>query len=208
MSYAVVLGSVFAIHVLAMISPGPNVLVVTQTALSDTRRAGIVTALGVAVGSTLWSSAALFSLSVVFAQFAWLYSGLKLLGGMYLLYLGIKLWRTAEHSLVPSSSTHAPVHTDRQAFRLGLLTNLTNPKAVVFFGSIFAALLAPALPMWVKLAAIGIVAVDATGWHVALACFFSTRRAQQVYRRIKRWVDRTAGASLAFLGLRLMLPSR
>ncbi|MCA1737551.1 MAG: LysE family transporter, partial [Actinobacteria bacterium] len=70
MSYAVVLGSVFAIHVLAMISPGPNVLVVTQTALSDTRRAGIVTALGVAVGSTLWSSAALFSLSVVFAQFA------------------------------------------------------------------------------------------------------------------------------------------
>ncbi|MCA1728567.1 MAG: LysE family transporter [Actinobacteria bacterium] len=208
MSYAVVLGSVFAIHVLAMISPGPNVLVVTQTALSDTRRAGIVTALGVAVGSTLWSSAALFSLSVVFAQFAWLYSGLKLLGGMYLLYLGIKLWRTAEHSLVPSSSTHAPVHTDRQAFRLGLLTNLTNPKAVVFFGSIFAALLAPALPMWVKLAAIGIVAVDATGWHIALACFFSTQRAQQVYRRIKRWVDRAAGASLAFLGLRLMLPSR
>lgn len=208
MNYAVVLGSVFAVHVLAMISPGPNVLIVTQTALSDTRRAGIVTALGVAAGSTIWSSAALFSLSVVFAQFAWLYSGLKFLGGMYLLYLGIKLWRNAEHPLIPSSSTHATVHTDRQAFRLGLLTNLTNPKAVVFFGSIFAALLAPALPMWVKLAAIGIVAVDATGWHVALACFFSTRRVQQVYRRIKRWVDRAAGAALAFLGLRLMLPSR
>jgi threonine/homoserine/homoserine lactone efflux protein len=62
--------------------------------------------------------------------------------------------------------------------------------------------------MWVKLAAISIVAVDATGWHAALACFFSTRRAQQVYRRIKRWADRIAGASLAFLGLRLMLPSR
>ncbi len=85
---------------------------------------------------------------------------------------------------------------------------MTNPKAVVFFGSIFAALLTPALPMWVKLVAIGIVAVDATGWHVALACLFSTRRTQQIYRRIKGWVDRVAGASLAFLGLRLMLPSR
>ena len=209
MSYAVVLGSIFAVHLLAMISPGPNVLVVTQTALGHTRRAGIVTALGVATGSAMWSSAALFSLSVVFAQFTWLYGGLKLLGGMYLLYLGIKLWRTADrHPLVPSSSTRATVHTDWQAFRLGLLTNLTNPKAVIFFGSIFAALLTPGLPMWVKLAAIGIVVVDAAGWHVALACFFSTRRAQHVYLRLKRWVDRVAGAALAFLGLRLMLPSR
>ena len=203
------LGSIFAVHVLAMISPGPNVLVVTQTAISQTRRAGIGTALGVAIGSTIWSSAALFSLSVVFAQFAWLYGGLKLLGGVYLLYLGIRLWRAADHRPpAPSSSTHTTVHTDWQAFRLGLLTNLTNPKAVVFFGSIFAALLTPALPLWVRLAAIGIVAVDATGWHVALACFFSTRRAQQIYRRIKGWLDRAAGVALAFLGLRLMLPSR
>jgi threonine efflux protein len=208
MNYAVVLSSVFAVHVLAMISPGPNVLIVTQTAISHTRRAGIVTALGVAIGSTIWSSAALFGLSVVFAQFAWLYEGIKLLGGIYLLYLGIKLWRTADHHPLVPSSSHATVHTDRQALRLGLLTNLTNPKAVIFFGSIFAALLTPTLPMWVKLAAIGIIAVDATGWHVALACFFSTRRAQQVYRRIKRWVDRTAGVALAFLGLRLILPSR
>ena len=60
MNYAVVLSSIFAVHMLAMISPGPNVLIVTQTALSHTRRAGIVTALGVATGSTIWSSAALF----------------------------------------------------------------------------------------------------------------------------------------------------
>ena len=62
--------------------------------------------------------------------------------------------------------------------------------------------------MWVKLVAIGIVAVDATGWHVALACFFSARRAQQTYRRIKGRMDRVTGTALAFLGLRLMLPSR
>jgi threonine efflux protein len=209
MNYVVLLSGIFAVHVLAMISPGPNVLIVTQTAISHTRRAGIVTALGVATGSTIWSGAALFSLGVVFAQFAWLYGGIKLLGGAYLLYLGIRLWCAADHRPpVPSSSTHTTVRTDWQAFRLGLLTNLTNPKAVVFFGSIFAALLTPALPMWVKLVAIGIVAVDVTGWHVALACFFSTRHAQQTYRRIKGWVDRIAGTALAFLGLRLMQPGR
>lgn len=87
MDYAVVLGSIFAIHVLALISPGPNVLVVTQTALGHSRHTGIVTALGVATGSVIWSSAALFGLSVVFAQFTWLHGGLKILGGTYLLYL-------------------------------------------------------------------------------------------------------------------------
>ena len=95
MDYAIVLGSIFTVHVLAMISPGPNVLIIIQTALSHTRRAGIVAALGIAVGSTIWSSVALLSLSAAFAQFAWLYGGLKPLGGTYLLYLGSKLWRTA-----------------------------------------------------------------------------------------------------------------
>src|ERR687885_470648 len=107
MNHAVVLSSVFAVHVLAMTSPGPNVLVVTQTAIGHTRRAGIVTALGVATGSAVWSGAALFGLSVVFEQLAWLYGGLKLLGGTYLLYLGIKLWRTADHPVVLSLSAYA-----------------------------------------------------------------------------------------------------
>jgi threonine efflux protein len=86
MNYVVVLGGIFAVHVLAMISPGQHVLIVTQTAISQTRRIVVVTALGVAAGLTIWSDAALFSLGVVFAQFAWLYGGIKLLGGVYLLY--------------------------------------------------------------------------------------------------------------------------
>ena len=54
MDYAVVLGSVFAVHMVAMVSPGPNFLIVTQTAISRTRRTGIVTALGVATGAAIW----------------------------------------------------------------------------------------------------------------------------------------------------------
>ena len=135
MNYAVVLSSVFTIHVLAMISPGPNVLIVTQTAMDHTRRAGIVTALSVAAGSAIWAGTALFGLSIVFEQLAWLYGGLKILGGMYLLYLGIKLWCIADHPPAISSFTHAPANTDWRAFLLGLLTNLTNPKALVFLAA-------------------------------------------------------------------------
>src|SRR5262245_44738102 len=209
MSDWAVLGSVFAVHLLAMVSPGPNVLVVTQTAASDGRRAGAWAALGIAAGAGLMSSAALAGLSVVLKQFAWLHAALGLVGGAYLLYLGLRLWRGAGARTSASAAPGEGVaRTDWRAFRLGLATNLTNPKALLFYGSVFAALFAPDAPLWVRLAAVGIIAANSTGFHVALACLFSTPRAQAGYRRIKPWVDRAAGTGLALLGLRLLLTSR
>ena len=207
MTYAVVLGSVFVVHVLAMLSPGPNVLVVTQTAASRTRRAGVLVALGIASGAALWSGAALLGLSVLFAQVAWLYGALTMMGGIYLLYIAFRLWRGADRPLVLASGVRTSTQTDRQAYQLGLLTNLTNPKALVFYGSIFAALLTPDLPVWVKVAAFTIIVANSTVWHVALACFFSTERTQRFYLRVKLWIDRIAATLLALLGLRLMLPA-
>ena len=205
MRYAVVLSSIFAVHLLALISPGPNNLVVMQAAMGRHRRAGIATALGIASCSILWSSAALIGLNVVFAYFAWIYSGLKLLGGTYLIYLGIKMWRGADRPMDLCLPQNTPIYTHWQAYRLGALTTLTNPKAAIFFGSFFTALLPPASPLWVKLAVIGIVCFDSTVWHVSLAYFFSTRVVQQIYGRIKPWADRIAGTALTFLGLRLIL---
>jgi threonine efflux protein len=209
MSDWTVLGSVFAVHVLAMMSPGPNVLVVTQTAASGTRRAGVWAALGIAAGAALMSSAALAGLSVVLTQFAWLHAALRLVGGAYLIYLGAKLWRRAGAPAAFSATTSSGVaRSEWRAFRLGLATNVTNPKALLFYGSVFAALFAPDAPPWLRLAAVGIIVVNSTGFHVALAWLFSTPRAQAGYQRIKPWVDRLAGTGLALLGLRLMLPSR
>ena len=206
MNHAALLGSILAVHLLASISPGPNILVVAHTAISRSRRAAIATALGIAAGAAVWSSAALLGLSILFAHFAWLHGALRLLGGIYLLYLGIRLWRLAEEPLAPRSSDCGTPCPDGEAFRLGLLTNLTNPKAVVFYGTILAAFLGPDLPLWVQLAAVGIIVANATAWHIALACLFSNERAQRTYRRIKGGIDRLAGAALALLGLRLLIP--
>jgi len=204
MNYVVVLSSIFAVHVLALISPGPNNLIVMQIAMSRNRRTSISTALGIATCSIIWSGTALVGLDVVFAHFAWIYGVLKLLGGAYLLYLGVKMWRTADQPITSHLAPNANIHTSWQAYRLGALTTLTNPKAAIFFGSVFTALLPPASPFWVKLAVIGILCFDSTVWHISLAYFCSTRFVQQVYGRIKRWADRVAGVALAFLGLRLI----
>ena len=206
---ALVLASVWLVHALAMLSPGPNVLVVTQAALADSRRAGVWTAFGIAAGTAVWSSAALFGLGVLFAQAPWLTLGVGLLGGAYLIYLGMRLWRGAHRDpfALATPAARRPARSAVQAFRVGALTNLTNPKALVFFASVFAALLPAALPLAIRLAAIGIVVANAAAWHVGLACFFSIRGTQRVYARVKPWVDRTAGAMLIGLGLRLLFTS-
>jgi threonine efflux protein len=199
--HACVLAGVFAVHVLAILSPGPNVLVVTQTAASRSRRAGVAVALGIAVGAALWSSAVLAGLALVFAQVAWLYRGLAIAGGAYLVYLGVRLWIGATQ---PLSTARAAPAQDGRAFRVGLLTNVTNPKALVFYGSVFAALVPPATPIPVKLAAVALVFANSAAWHVAFAWLFSTADARAAYGRAKRWIDRVAGAALGVAGLRLL----
>ncbi len=204
MNYAFVLGSLVVFHMLALISPGPNVLIVMQTAMSRTRRASIATASGIATGSIIWSSSALVGLNIVLEHFAWFYSVLKLLGGIYLLYLGIKMWRNANQPFVQSLSANTNIFTTWQAYRLGLLTTLTNPKAAIFFGSVFTAILPPASPLWVKLAAIAIICFDSTMWHISLAYFCSTRIVQQTYESSKHWADRIAGTAMGILGIKLI----
>ena len=74
-----------------------------------------------------------------------------------------------------------PVETDWTAFRLGLFTSLSNPKALLFFAGLFTALLPPTLPLWIRVASVGIIFLDSLGLHSALAWFFSTEGAQQAY---------------------------
>ena len=207
-AYTTMLAGLFVVHALALASPGPNVLIVMRAALGDSRRSGVLTALGVASGAAMWSIAALFGLSLELVRTPMLAAALRAVGGLYLVHLGWRLWRGAgDDAFARLADVDLPARLgDARAYRQGVLTNLTNPKALVFFVGIFGALLPPAAPLWVKLCAIAIVVVNATAWHVALACFFSTRRARHVYARVKPWVDRIAGAALAVLGLRLFLP--
>jgi RhtB (resistance to homoserine/threonine) family protein len=202
------LGSLFVIHILALISPGPNVFVVTQISMRYERYAGVLVALGLASGAAIWSIAALIGLNVIFEYVTWLYGTIRFVGGVYLIYLGIKLWRTADQEIIESLNNVKSVPTSWNFYRLGLLTTLTNPKAGIFFGGIFAAILPPALPMWIKFVAIAMIILDSAIFHIGLAVFFSTNRVKRKYKTIKIYVDRLAGAALTFLGIRLLFGNR
>jgi threonine efflux protein len=202
--YVTILAGIAAIHWAALISPGPNFLLISQASSAESRRIGLWTALGVVIGTIVWATTALLGVSVIFSRFVWLFKGMKFLGGAYLVYLGVRAWLGATKPVRPEQAAHStPNHWF--ALRRGFLTHLTNPKTTLFYAGIFATTLTPGLPAWVKAAAFGVVLADSLIWHSTLALVFSTDRAQRAYLRAKRWVDRITGTVMTAFGAVLAL---
>jgi threonine/homoserine/homoserine lactone efflux protein len=186
-------------------SPGPSFVLVVRTAVAQSRRDGLATALGMGVGGVIFAGLALAGLQTLLARAAWLYVGLKIAGGLYLIYLGVMLWRAARQPLAMGTAGEAASGRLGKSFLLGLGTQISNPKTAVVYGSIFAALL-PAQPAaWLILALPPLVFAVEAGWYIIVALLFSSTRPRDVYLRSKRWIDRLAGAVLGALGLRLIV---
>jgi threonine/homoserine/homoserine lactone efflux protein len=202
---SVALASIVGALLIGAISPGPSFVLVARTAIATSRCDGLAAALGMGIGGVILGSLALLGLRTLLMQAAWLYLGLKAIGGLYLIYLGIRLWRGAGEPLAVADEDEPAAARPRRSFGLGLATQLCNPKTAVVYASIFAALL-PAHPpawMWVALPPL-IFAVEA-GWYAVVALLFSTARPRAAYLRSKRWIDRLAGSVLGALGARLIV---
>jgi RhtB (resistance to homoserine/threonine) family protein len=208
MSYALTLAGIGAVHLMAAASPGPAFVTVTRISVSQSRGAALAAALGIATAAMGWAVAASLGMHLLLASAAWLYAGLKLAGGAYLVWLGVQAWRHA--GTAPHAQAAGVRHgmSPWRAWRLGLATNAANPKVIVFFGSIFVALFAPDTPTWVRLAALAIVALNESMWFSLVALVFSARRVQSAYRAVSAAVDRLTGAVMVLFGLRLILSAR
>lgn len=204
MSYLPTLAALAAVHIAANANPGPNMLLVSQVAASRSRADGLKAALGLTTGAAIWAIAAALGLGML-SYLDWLQGLLRLAGGAYLIYLGAQIWSKAALARTPP---WLRAEAGWRSFRMGVTTNLANPLSLVFFTGIFAALLPPELPAWVRAAAVAVIAVDALLCYVGLALAFSLPPARRAYRRAQRWIDRVTGGILALFGLRLMLAAR
>jgi threonine/homoserine/homoserine lactone efflux protein len=207
LDYIVALAGLAVVHLLAVASPGPSTVLVIQTAAGSGRRAGLLAAFAMMLGALLWAAAALYGLQALFARFGWLYLAFRIGGAAYLLYLAFMLWRHAGAPLAPMSAARTAHMTGWQGFLRALLLQMSNPKIMVFFGSIFLSLLPAQSPDWLDGAALAIVAVNEFTWFALLALLFSGESARAFYRRVKVWLDRLMGGVLGLLGLKLAFDS-
>ena len=197
----------FAIaHLLAVASPGPSFVLVAQVAASRSRAAALVATLALTLGAALWAAAALFGLQSLFKHADWLYLALRIGGGLYLVWLGYQLIRYAGKGELSAPAGGGQTASDmRGIFSKALLVQLSNPKVIVFFSGIMAALLPRDLSPQQGAVVVMIVAFNEFVWYALVSLLFSGGRARQLYRRARVWIERITGGVLAALGLRLAL---
>lgn len=181
------------------ISPGPSFVYVSRTSLAASRRHGVFAALGMGVGGLVFATLAMAGLGALLHYVEWAYVLLKVAGGAYLLWLGIRMWMHAGRTADTDATT--PAGPASRSFWPALLTQVSNPKAVVVYGSIFAALLPENPPLWLTIALLVEVFVIETGWYLVVATVMSSSRPRALYARAARAIDRVAGTILGALGV-------
>lgn len=200
-----ILFSVWLVHTAVLISPGVNFILLSQLAASDKSRSAVFAVAGICTGTLVWATSAVLGVHALFQLFPSLRLALQITGGIYLLYVASKLWRSG--ATAQGTDVQAPVLTlsPLAACRVGFLTNITNPKPALFFSSVFAASF-PAVPSALfQITAVAMVVANALAWHFFLAYMFSRPSIRTAYARSRSGVNRAAGAMVGALGLSLLV---
>ncbi|HAF90254.1 LysE family translocator [Stutzerimonas balearica] len=198
--------TVALVHLLAVASPGPDFAVVVRESVTQGQRAGLWTALGVGSGIFVHIAYSLLGIGLIVSQSILLFNLFKWLAAGYLVYLGWKALR-ARPQLEAATLTAGPVPTRRarEAFTVGFVTNGLNPKATLFFLSLFTVVISHDTPLAVQ-AGYGLyLACATTLWFCLVAWLFSRDRVRAGFARMGHWFDRVTGAVLIALGARLAL---
>lgn len=210
------LASIYGLYLLAVITPGPNTFIVTRLALSATRRHAARAILGIALGNAAWLCVILGGVAVLLQQLPGGMRTVRYLGGLYLLYMGVRglsSARTASRaseaapSVAPEKALveRALAGEEARPFRSGLFASLSNPNTLPFYLSILAPTAAPGIPQWVRVtAAAGIVTI-AMAWYGTLAWGLSTGHVRRAYSRREPLIRQVLALVLVAYGLRLLV---
>lgn len=196
--------TVALVHLLAVASPGPDFAVMLRQALTQARHNALLTAIGIGVGILLHVSYSLLGIGLIIQQSVMLFTVLKVIGAVYLLYIAWQCLQ-AKPGGIHVQANGSRAQTGWAAFRLGFLTNALNPKATLFFVSLFSVIINPGTPVLLQ-AGYGIYMALATGlWFAIVAVFFAHPRVRRGFNRFGHWLDRAMGGILVLLAGQLLL---
>lgn len=193
------------IVLIAVISPGPDFAVVVRNSLIYSRKTGLLTALGIALGVLIHITYTLTGLGLMVQKNIWLFLCLKYVGAGYLMVLGIRGLRAKKHSLHLGALAHQPDISALSAVRMGFLTNALNVKSMLFFISLFSAMIRPDVPLPIMLAYGLIIFLVTWLWFTFLSLCLSGKRSRKIFGNISHWIERFTGAVLLGLGIKLLL---
>jgi len=208
MSYSQDLLSITIIAILMAISPGADFVMVTRNSLSYGKSSGIFSALGISVALWIHVFYSIAGLALIISQSIILFSIIKYLGASYLLYIGWKSLRSKSHLNITADTRVVKGISRLQSFKIGFITNALNPKATLFFLSIFTQFVNQQTPLWLQIMFGAIISVAHFIWFTFVASFFSHPVLLQKFTQYKRGIEKTIGCVLIGLGLKVATMSQ
>lgn len=197
------IGLAYAAVAVGLLSPGPNILSVIGTSMSVSRKAGIALALGISLGSFLWATLTAIGLTTLLSAYASVLTIIKVAGGLYLLWLAFKAFRSAA-SANPPSGVDLRAGRPLRFFMRGVTIQMTNPKAALSWIAVMSLGLGASAPASVAMIIVAGTTVLSVVGHVLYAMAFSTDRVVAVYLRARRGIEAALGVFFTFAGLKLL----
>lgn len=196
--------TIFIVQLVGLISPGPDFFYVSRKAMADSRRSGILAAVGITIGVAFWSLAVLFGLAVLNKVFPDFQSILMILGGGYLAYSGIKMVQITKNTQLDKLKQSPKQKSAWQEILGGLMINLSNPKIVVFFSSVLSGYVSN-LSNWEDiLFVLFILTGSAIVYFSLIAVLLSHKNIQHFYSKNSHYLDNFAGIIFILFGVSLI----
>lgn len=199
--------TVALIHLLAVMSPGPDFIMIMKNSLTGSRKAGVYCAIGLGLGILIHITYSLVGIGLIISKSIVLFSAIKYAGALYLIYIGYKALKTKKAALSTAINTQRTELTKLQAIKMGFLTNALNPKASLFFFALFSQVINPKTPFIVQ-TFYGIeMSLMTFIWFAFVAIILSHNIIRKKFTAIQHHVERFFGAVLILLGIKVALSS-
>lgn len=195
----------YAVFIPGIFSPGPNILAIIGTSMSQGRKSGVALAMGVATGSFTWAMLTAIGLSALLAAYAAALTLIKIIGGLYLLWLGYKSLRSAASNYdLATTSLDQKTRSAFEYYMRGYIIQMTNPKAALTWVAIISLGLAPDAPIWVAAAIVIGTSTMSIVMHYAYAVAFSTDFMLRIYSKARKYIQATLGVFFVAAGIKLL----
>ncbi|XUA19069.1 threonine export protein RhtC [Citrobacter sp. OP27] len=198
--------TVAMVHLIALMSPGPDFFFVSQTAVSRSRKEAMMGVLGITAGVMVWAGVALLGLHLLLEKMAWLHNIIMVGGGLYLCWMGYQMLRGALTKREATTETpEVELAQGGKSFLKGLLTNLANPKAIIYFGSVFSLFVGDNIGGAERWGIFLLIIVETLAWFTVVASLFALPTMRHGYQRMAKWIDGVAGTLFAGFGIHLII---
>ena len=193
------------IFAMALASPGPDFVIAVRNSVLHSRTAGLFTAIGFALGVCIHVTYTLVGIATIISQSVVLFSILKYAGAAYLFYIGIKALRSEGYDKTTTETGHKVAMSPLKALWSGFLTNALNPKATLFFLSVFSQFIGPETLLITQLVYAGTCVVMTALWFSFVAIVLTNTKIKAAFLKFTKWIDRVCGGLLIALGIKLAL---